>query len=458
MTHEFDEVGEQKCGEAVPPSTVETAHQGSAADFERPGGVPGPLRIGLAMFLFFPLGFRLLGQHPTLRHDKRWRRIGIAWAILGGWIVALYSGVLILCLLPVVRFLKRKYPDLNLDKWVPADVTGMMKRAERELAGPDGNMRPKWVGLAILACSPVGLYLLWRHPTLGRDRKWWGIGGAWSLVVLVMMARGDHGKRTTGDQQVVTVDSSTSHSLTAPTAGGKREARSNDASAVVSTVEPPAIIRTLLEAESFIAVPPGAIELPNEVLTSEYYPFLEGKIKVVMYSKDVAFDAENIMRVIYDIMPSHGKLNKTTQEIYKIVEGKIVGSVPRSELEKLEKADPPERYRLREEYIEVGMPSGSEISWSHKLKLGAKKGDSWEEASPIHQSRFFVKSIFMLDDRPCAVIVERTRIKLDKHEDNAEITTWYVKGKGAYRTENKIIEPSGNAKVVARGELIYFPK
>jgi hypothetical protein len=60
-------------------------------------------------------------------------------------------------------------------------------------------------------------------------------------------------------------------------------------------------------------------------------------------------------------------------------------------------------------------------------------------------------------DRPCAIIVGRTHIKLDELESNTETTTWYVKGKGEYRSETKNIGPSGEAKVQRRGELVYFP-
>ena len=42
-----------------------------------------------------------------------------------------------------------------------------------------------WVGLAILFCWPLGLFLLWRHPRLSQSKAWWGIGGIWSFIILV---------------------------------------------------------------------------------------------------------------------------------------------------------------------------------------------------------------------------------------------------------------------------------
>lgn len=53
---------------------------------------------------------------------------------------------------------------------------------------------PPVIGLAIFVFFPVGLYLLWKHPTLGRDRRWWWAGGAWGFLVLLAALNGDKGK------------------------------------------------------------------------------------------------------------------------------------------------------------------------------------------------------------------------------------------------------------------------
>jgi hypothetical protein len=145
-------------------------------------------------------------------------------------------------------------------------------------------------------------------------------------------------------------------------------------------------------------------------------------------------------------------LKKTTTSIDRIVNGKIVGSVPQSELKN---TDPPDHYRLKDGYVEIGMPSGGDVSWSRKLRIGARMGDTWEETTPTHHSKFLVKSVFMLGDRPCAVIVERSHIGFEGASSDAEITTWYVKGKGQYRFENASLTSSGEKQVNTRGELIY---
>lgn len=47
------------------------------------------------------------------------------------------------------------------------------------------------VALAVLICFPVGLFLLWRHPVLGRSRTWWWAGGLWGVAMsLVLVSKG----------------------------------------------------------------------------------------------------------------------------------------------------------------------------------------------------------------------------------------------------------------------------
>lgn len=50
-------------------------------------------------------------------------------------------------------------------------------------------LAPMLVGLAMFLFFPLGLYLLWSHPTLGKNAKWWGAGIVWGLMVMVMASR-----------------------------------------------------------------------------------------------------------------------------------------------------------------------------------------------------------------------------------------------------------------------------
>lgn len=51
------------------------------------------------------------------------------------------------------------------------------------LRGSRLSKSPLVVGLAIFLFFPMGLYLLWKHPVLVRNKKWWWAGGMWGLIV-----------------------------------------------------------------------------------------------------------------------------------------------------------------------------------------------------------------------------------------------------------------------------------
>jgi len=53
-------------------------------------------------------------------------------------------------------------------------------------------LAPIWVGLAIWLFFPLGLYLLWRHPTLGKNGKWWAAGITWACLLMFMGSRAEN--------------------------------------------------------------------------------------------------------------------------------------------------------------------------------------------------------------------------------------------------------------------------
>ncbi len=56
---------------------------------------------------------------------------------------------------------------------------------------------PLVIALAIFLFFPLGLFLLWKHPVLGRSKAWWGIGGVWGVLVsLALFADGNASKRS----------------------------------------------------------------------------------------------------------------------------------------------------------------------------------------------------------------------------------------------------------------------
>lgn len=53
------------------------------------------------------------------------------------------------------------------------------------------GLAPILVGLAIGLFLPLGLFLLWRHPTLGKNGKWWAAGIAWACFLVLMGSRAE---------------------------------------------------------------------------------------------------------------------------------------------------------------------------------------------------------------------------------------------------------------------------
>jgi hypothetical protein len=54
---------------------------------------------------------------------------------------------------------------------------------------PAKNISALLVATAIFIFFPLGLYLLWRHPTLRSQKWWWCAAALWSLIVLVGASR-----------------------------------------------------------------------------------------------------------------------------------------------------------------------------------------------------------------------------------------------------------------------------
>lgn len=48
---------------------------------------------------------------------------------------------------------------------------------------------PLWVGLAIFIFPPFGIYLLWTHPLLGKNNKWWIGACCWGVLWLISLGR-----------------------------------------------------------------------------------------------------------------------------------------------------------------------------------------------------------------------------------------------------------------------------
>jgi hypothetical protein len=82
-----------------------------------------------------------------------------------------------------------KSEDVRMDQAEPKgdwdEIRGEKSRAPRM------SESPIVVALAILFFFPAGLFLLWKHPVLSRNKTWWWVGGIWSFLNSCMAMNGD---------------------------------------------------------------------------------------------------------------------------------------------------------------------------------------------------------------------------------------------------------------------------
>jgi hypothetical protein len=88
------------------------------------------------------------------------------------------------------------------------EIGGKAKDAASVLRSTGGRWQenPLWVGLAIFFFFPAGLYLLWKHPTLSRNKTWWWVGGVWSVLFVLAAANGDKDKKPATDTEAIAAD------------------------------------------------------------------------------------------------------------------------------------------------------------------------------------------------------------------------------------------------------------
>jgi len=82
-------------------------------------------------------------------------------------------------------------------------------------------LSPRLVGVAMFLFFPLGFYLLWRHPTLGKNGKWWAAGIAWGVAVMFMASREENSPKTTAEAEIRAVETTGSRT-SAPVASMRR--------------------------------------------------------------------------------------------------------------------------------------------------------------------------------------------------------------------------------------------
>lgn len=102
-------------------------------------------------------------------------------------------------------FLKAQQPLMSADGGASDDEVRISKRLSDLLAArqdtdkkpapdQDANREPWKVALAIALFFPLGLYWLWKHPTLSKRKTWWRGAVAYAVIISILGAVDDRTK------------------------------------------------------------------------------------------------------------------------------------------------------------------------------------------------------------------------------------------------------------------------
>jgi hypothetical protein len=168
-----------------------------------------------------------------------------------------------------------------------------------------------FLSLTTLFCFPATLILVWSKSTYPKRAKWaWT--GACGLMWLVLAASNASDKKGAGDKQANVADAptvssyqplttnSTKASTTQPANPKEKDVRGKLETFNEKLPREDGHAMSLLDVDHFIDEPTGAKELPDEVLTQEYYPFLKSEYPRQMYSKAVDM-GPGVLMTLYEL-------------------------------------------------------------------------------------------------------------------------------------------------------------
>jgi hypothetical protein len=91
-----------------------------------------------------------------------------------------------------------------------AEIDASLVTHKSELTGHGKGIPPVVVGVAMAIMPPLGFFLLWNHPTLGTNRKWWTAASVYLVFLLFIgkPVRTANERRPTG-QATATSNTST---------------------------------------------------------------------------------------------------------------------------------------------------------------------------------------------------------------------------------------------------------
>ena len=210
---------------------------------------------------------------------------------------------------------------------------------------------PFIVGMSIFLVFPIGLYLLSKHPLLGRNWRWWSAGTAWSVFFTLALI------------------------------GLVQDLMGLDKPGVGLTPAPPDRAR----------------------LTADYLPHRPGAVRE--YDNEVAVADGSLLRFrLREVDGAEGVI-----EVSRILTGGDQGGreigVPTAGLVTTHE----ERRRIAGDFVEASRPPDSDptgsVAWERVLKIDARKGEVWEqELGGGSRLRTTLVEFTVVGGKPCAVI------------------------------------------------------
>lgn len=174
----------------------------------------------------------------------------------------------------------------------------------QQKSGEGEGIKPLWVGLAICFFFPAGLYLLWQHPVLSRNKTWWWVGGGWSALVLLLAINGDKDKGASRGTVEVTQASSTQapHAAEEPQQSESAPAATEDVNAQDETpVSKPKKVRKGINLENYERITTGMTREEVEAMLGKGRELAnDGDEQAIVYeTRNILTGSEKFIEVHY---------------------------------------------------------------------------------------------------------------------------------------------------------------
>lgn len=172
----------------------------------------------------------------------------------------------------------------------------------------------------------------------------------------------------------------------------------------------------------------GKIVLDSQVLTEEFYPFVPGrKWRMDLYNP--SFHGRSV-----------SVLTEYTQELNNTIFGCIL-EMDQVPVEKSQEPELKEHFRIHSGFVEFGCEKDGDIKWLPRIKIGARKGDTWGHADVSYTLKGFSGEGTLLRPLVTAVIEE---IDFESNRTPRQREEWvFARGVGLYRRSRYVIRDKG---------------